>query len=332
MQEAVPSMMRLYIATGTSVEVMQGICDEAVRSRVIWVDLHEPSPQEVRFVEDMLQIDVPTREEIVEIEASSRLYEENDAYFMTATMLSRAESESPKLAAVTFILVGQRLVTLRYADPLPFRTAASQIQRNPLAWNSGEVIFVGLLEVIVDRLADILEVIGADLDAVSGEVFTTDAKEAARRAKDYRQLLARVGRAGDLIGKSRESLVSLGRLAAFVSVAFKAKDRKGLLTRIKTVSRDVLSLSDHASFLTNKVTFSLDAILGLVSIEQNGIIKIFSVAAVVFLPPTLVASIYGMNFEVMPELGFTFGYPMALGLMILSAIMPYLYFKQKGWL
>jgi magnesium transporter len=325
-------MMRLYISTGSSIEVMQGICDEAVRDRVIWIDLHEPSPREVRFVEDMLQIDVPTPAEIVEIEASSRLYEEADAFFMTATMLCRAESDSPELTAVTFILVGQRLVTLRYADPLPFRTAASQIHRNPLAWNSGEVAFVGLLEVIVDRLADILEAIGADLDAVSREVFTTDAKEAARRAKDYRQLLARVGRAGDMIGKSRESLVSLGRLVAFVTVAFKAKDRKSLQTRIKTVSRDVISLSDHASFLTSKVTFSLDAILGLVSIEQNGIIKIFSVAAVVFLPPTLVASIYGMNFEVMPEMDLTFGYPMALGLMVLSAIMPYLYFKRKGWL
>ena len=122
------------------------------------------------------------------------------------------------------------------------------------------------------------------------------------------------------------------RLAAFVTTAFKAKDRKNLQTRIKTISRDVISLSDHASFLTNKVTFALDAILGLVSIEQNGIIKIFSVAAVVFLPPTLVASIYGMNFQVMPELGFDLGYPMALVLMVISAVAPYLYFKRKGWL
>ncbi|WP_191061384.1 magnesium transporter CorA family protein [Geminicoccus harenae] len=325
-------MMRLYLATGSSVEVMQGVCDEAVRSRVIWIDLLEPSPAEVRFVEDMLSIDVPTRDEIVEIEASSRLYEEADAHFMTAMLLCRAESESPELTPVTFILVGPRLVTLRYADPLPFRTAAAQIQRNPLAWNSGETVFVGLLEAIVDRLADILEAIGADLDRVSREVFTTDAKEAARQARDYRQLLARVGRDGLMIGKSRESLVSLGRLAAFVTTAFKAKDRKNLQTRIKTISRDVISLSDHASFLTNKVTFALDAILGLVSIEQNGIIKIFSVAAVVFLPPTLVASIYGMNFEVMPELGFDLGYPMALVLMVISAVAPYLYFKRKGWL
>ena len=165
-----------------------------------------------------------------------------------------------------------------------------------------------------------------------GEVFTTDAKEAARRARDYRQLLARVGRAGDMIGKSRESLVSLGRLVAFVTIAFKTKNRKNLATRIKTVSRDVISLSDHASFMTSKVTFALDSVLGLVSIEQNGIIKIFSVAAVIFLPPTLVASIYGMNFRIMPELDFGYGYPMALGLMVLSAIMPYLYFKRKGWL
>ena len=325
-------MMRLYIAAGSSVEVMHGICDQAVHERVIWIDLHEPTPAEVRFVEDLLHVDVPTREEIIEIEASSRLYEENEALFMTAAMLYRSESSSPELTAVTFIMVGSRLVTLRYADPLPFRTAAAQIQRNPLAWNTGELVFVGLLEAIVDRLADILEAIGTDVDAVSREVFTTDAKEAARRAKDYRQLLARVGRAGDTIGKSRESLVSLGRLVAFVTVALKARSRKGVQTRIKTVTRDVVSLSDHATFMTSKVTFALDSVLGLVSIEQNSIIKIFSVAAVIFLPPTLVASIYGMNFQVMPELSFEFGYPMAVGLMVLSAIMPYLYFKRKGWL
>lgn len=324
--------MSLYIATGTSVEVVQGICDEAVRPRVIWVDLHDPSPREIRFVEDMLQIDVPTREELLEIETSSRLYEEDDAFFMTATMLSQSESDNPELAAVNFILAGQKLVTLRYADPLPFRTAASQIQRNPLAWNSGEIVFVSLLEAIVDRAADILEAIGADLDAVSREVFTYSAKEVAPQTKDHRKLLAQVGRAGYMVGKTRESLVSLGRLVTFVTVAFKSKDRRNLQSRIKTVGRDVLSLSDYASFLTHKVTFSLDAILGMVSIEQNEIIKIFSVAAVVLLPPTLVASIYGMNFEIMPELSFPYGYPMALGLMVLSSLMPYLYFKRKGWL
>jgi magnesium transporter len=134
----------------------------------------------------------------------------------------------------------------------------------------------------------------------------------------------------------RESLVSIGRLVAFMQAISdqmrESKQTKENRARIKILQRDIISLTDHASFLSGKITFLLEAVLGMISIEQNGIIKIFSVAAVVFLPPTLVASIYGMNFQVMPELGFEFGYPMALGLMILSAIMPYLYFKRKGWL
>ncbi len=134
----------------------------------------------------------------------------------------------------------------------------------------------------------------------------------------------------------RESLVSIGRIVAFMQALTdqvrESKQMKENKARIKILQRDIVSLTDHATFLSGKISFLLDAVLGLISIEQNGIIKIFSVAAVVFLPPTLVASIYGMNFQFMPELQWKLGYPFAILLMILSAILPFLYFKRKGWL
>jgi magnesium transporter len=157
-------------------------------------------------------------------------------------------------------------------------------------------------------------------------------RSAAQTSRDFQKILSRLGRAGDLASKVRESLVSLGRLLAFAIQGTQARGRKTGSARLKTIGRDVASLSDYAAFLNNKVGFLLDATLGMINIEQNAIIKIFSVAAVVFLPPTLIASIYGMNFAHMPELGWPLGYPLALALMVVSAILPYLYFKRRGWL
>jgi magnesium transporter len=297
--------------------------------RTVWLDLYQPSEAEEKAIERALGIEVPTREEMKEIEASSRLYRDDDALFMTATLVTNAESETPESSALTFILAGARLVTVRYADPLPFRVFASYALRHPSACGDGYAIFVGLLEAIIDRIADVLEAAGADLDRLSREVFS---RSGAQTSRDFQKLVSRLGRAGDLASKVRESLVSLGRLLAFAVQGTQSSGRKAGSSRLKTVGRDVASLSDYASFLNNKVSFLLDATLGMINIEQNAIIKIFSVAAVAFLPPTLIASIYGMNFGDMPELGWSFGYPLALGLMVVSAILPYWYFKRRGWL
>ena len=144
--------------------------------------------------------------------------------------------------------------------------------------------------------------------------------------------MERIGRDGDLTSKARESLVTLGRQLTFIQQAQAIQIPKELLPRYRSMSRDVLALSDHASFLANKSSFMLQATLGLINIEQNNIIKIFSVAAAVFLPPTLIASIYGMNFRFMPELDFHLGYPLALFLILISAVLPYIYFRRRGWL
>jgi magnesium transporter len=235
---------------------------------------------------------------------------------------------------VTFILKDTVLVTVRYADSKPFQTYAARAQRpNAISCSTGELVMLGLVETIVDRTADALERIGDDIDLVSREVFRKKGS-ATRATRDLQAVIEQIGHKGDLLTKIRESLVSLGRMIAYhnaidLELRKLAKESR---QRVRLIQRDATALGEHAAFLSGKITFLLDATLGLINLEQNQIIKIFSVAAVVFLPPTLVASIYGMNFSVMPELHLPFGYPLAIGLMILSAIMPYLYFKRRGWL
>src|SRR5690606_32966359 len=152
-------------------------------------------------------------------------------------------------------------------------------------------------------------------------------------ALTYRYILKIIGRKGDLTSKIRESLVSIGRLVLFLANdAESMKWQKEMRLQLKTMQRDVQSLSDHASYLGNKITFLLDAMIGLMSLEQNNVIKIFAVLSVVLMPPTVIASIYGMNFRNMPELDWTFGYPFALAIMLAAAVLPYLFFKWKRWL
>lgn len=299
---------------------------------LVWIDLVDPTGEEEAGLEKHLGIDIPTREEMEEIEVSSRLYTEDGASFMTAILPAKADEDDPEMAPVTFILNGARLITVRYHEPRAFQTFPKRAQKTPMGCEDGGGALLALLGVIVDRLADVLERVAQDIDAISREIFRRNGEHPAP-ARDFQAILASIGRKGDLTSKIRDSLVSLERLAGFLTHAMvQRKATAHERERLKTLSRDVRSLSDHASFLSQKITFLLDATLGMINIEQNATIKIFSVVAVVFLPPTLIASIYGMNFAYMPELEWTFGYPLALGLMVLCAILPYVYFKRRGWL
>lgn len=297
----------------------------------VWVDLLEPTLAEERSVERLLAIDVPSREEMREIETSNRLYEENGTLYMTATVITKIDTDRPESAAITFILTSSRLITNRYVDPLPFRRFIAYSERHPAAATTAPAILAGLLEAIIERTADVLERVGQGLDDLSANVFVGDQK-GKTRARDLRGVMERIGRDGDLTSKARESLVTLGRQLTFIQQSTAVQMPKDLVARYRSMSRDVLALSDHASFLANKSSFMLQATLGLINIEQNNIIKIFSVAAAVFLPPTLIASIWGMNFEFMPELDWPFGYPLALFAIVISAILPYVFFRRRGWL
>jgi magnesium transporter len=303
-----------------------------ITEQTVWIDLLNPTSEEEDQVERSLNLDVPTREEQQEIEASSRLYQENGAHFMTATLLYLSDQYEAKTTAVTFILVGPRLVTVRYAEPRAFAIFASRCNRSETDLGSGAAVLVGLIETIIDRLADFIERIQSEVDQLSHSIFEIKGGVASRQHR-FDVMLRSIGREGEVASRARESAHSLGRLLTFLAhAANERKEGKPLQARIRTAARDVTSLTDHATFLSSKIIFLLDATLGMINIQQNDIIKIFSVAAVVFLPPTLIASIYGMNFHHMPELNWLFGYPFAIVLMVMFAVLPYVYFKRKGWL
>jgi magnesium transporter len=302
----------------------------SVPEDAVWIDLANPTSGEDKLIERLVGIAVPTREEMQEIEVSSRLYNENGARYMTATLMCQSDTATPKTTPVTFILAGHRLITVRYDEPKPFAIIRHKLARSCSPAVNGESVMMDLLDAVIDRAADILERTGMEVDDVSHEIFDP---ERSRAAQFYNSTLQTIGRKGDLTSKVRESLVSLGRLLLFLAnEADGLKWPKEQRAILKIMQRDVQSLSDHASYLTNKITFLLDAMVGVVTIEQNNIIKIFSVAAVALMPPTLIASIYGMNFKQMPELNWEYGYPFAIVLMVIAAILPYLYFKWRKWL
>jgi magnesium transporter len=303
-----------------------------ITEEAVWLDLLDPTPGEEGQVERALKLNVPTHEEQQEIEVSSRLYQENGAQFMTATMILHSEQSEIMTMPVTFILTGQRLVTVRYAEPRAFAIYAERCNRSEADLRNGAVVLIGLLETIIDRLADFIERVQAEVDSLSHSVFEVKGGSVTRQRR-FDVLLKSIGREGEVTSKARESAHSLGRLLTyFAHTVQERKEGKALQSRIRTAARDVNSLTDHVSFLSSKIIFLLDATLGMINIQQADIIKIFSVAAVVFLPPTLIASIYGMNFRNMPELDWWFGYPLAIGLMVVCAVLPYLYFKRRGWL
>lgn len=306
---------------------------DAEATGALWLDLLNPAPDEVRLIEAHLGIGIPTLDEMAEIEPSARLYDEDDAQFMTMTVVANVDGDEPVKVPVTFIVKGSTLLTVRHADPKSFRLYAAKAQRAGTGLvMSGETVMFDLLEMLIDRMADTLERIGEQADIISREIFLNKSTSASKKTRDLQSLIERIGREGDLLTKVRESLVSTSRLVAYYSTRRSPKAPKENLQRIKQVQRDAASLGDHAIFLSGKINFLLDATLGLINLEQNQIIKIFSVASVALLPPTLVASIYGMNFDIMPELHWSFGYPWALGVMAASAVIPYLYFKRRGWL
>ena len=324
-------MLRIYEAQRNQFQTIEKIDALVLNDDMAWLDLLNPTREEEKILEQKLGLELPTREEMRDIEPSSRLYEENGVLYMTANVVWKADVGQPETANVGFILTPKHLITIRYSDPRPFVLFNQYAKRQGNICLDAASTLIALLEAIIDRLAEILEITGAETDAVNVMVFSPHPDLRKRRSTvELEIILRRIAYHQNMIAKARDSLVSLGRMVSFIAHAPDLKTSYG--THISSASRDIQSLTDHASFLANNLTFMLDASLGLINIEQNAIIKIFSVAAVVFLPPTLVASIYGMNFHQMPELSWRFGYPLAILLMVFSAVAPYVWFKKKGWL
>jgi magnesium transporter len=328
-------MLRTYIREAGQLVLRDLSVATETPSTAVWYDLINPTLDESRLVEKELAIAIPTRDEMEEIELSARLYQEDGAEFMTMTALIDLDGDDPVKTPVTFALKGTSLVTVRYSEPKPFLLFASRALRvNGQTYSTGEAIMLGIVEAVIDRLADVLERIGNEIDGISREVFRSKVASATKKTRDLQSLIEQLGRKGDLLTGIRESLVSMSRLVAYHAALENSAKKPAKETKqmIRLLQRDASSLGDHAAFLSGKINFLLDATLGLINLEQNQIIKIFTVASVVFLPPTLVASIYGMNFDGMPELRWFLGYPWAMLLMILSAALPFYYFKRRGWL
>ncbi|MFN3558662.1 MAG: magnesium transporter CorA family protein [Brevundimonas sp.] len=319
-------MIRLYRTTGHACEdVTPDIDGLKLGPDVLWIDLLNPTPEEDAAVEAALGLSVPTREEMQELEASSRVYRENGATYLTTDIVTRGDEEIPGVEPVTFILTDGPLVTIRYAEPRPFALLLEKLEREPGLCGSGADLFLNLMEVVVDRASDILSKTVIRVEGIANHVFS------GGKTVGFEKLITKLGRAQIANARIEQSLAGLNRIFAFVGTDERidsGQDR----AHLRSLSRDVESLTAHNQSVAASINFQLSAALGLINIEQSSIIKIFSVAAVAFLPPTLIASIYGMNFDHMPELHWPIGYPLAVTAMLISAVLPLLWFKHKGWL
>lgn len=329
--------MSLYSKRGVKVETPRDVATAEMPGDVVWMDLMTPSPEETAFVERTANLVVPGRAELSEIENSSRLRAEKDALYVNAPLIYRADSDEPMATPVGFVLTSDRLITVRFAELSSFTKVANRKPTPDAPALSGGAVFSDLVEAIVDRLADVLERIAGELDALSHRLFHANPTEPSRRRRSanesagLRVFLRRIGHNGDLVSKIRDSLLGIGRIVAFVlSLAGKWLPAE-VKPRLETVRQDVASLNDYDTHLANKVQLLLDATLGMINIDQNNIIKVLAIVSVVGIPPTLVASMYGMNFKNMPELDWAWGYPYGLAVIAISAIVPVLWFKWRGW-
>jgi len=299
----------------------------------VWLDLLEPTREEEALVEQLIGTNVPTREEMLEIEPSSRLYERDGVAFMTMSVLYGIDQGRPSTDPISFILTDRHLVTVRYIDPRPFVIFAQHAYAEHELTSDPATVMIRLLDSIVDRLADELENAGRELEAISNHIFERRARHERRNPElRYEALMLRIGEVQRLLSRARLSSVSTSRMLGFLGATERMRNQTAHSHHLQSMIADARALDDHSDFLAENLNFLLDASLGMISLEQNFVMKIFSVVAVVLMPPTLVAGIYGMNFEHMPELKWLYGYPFAMFVILLTAIVPYWFARRRGWL
>lgn len=298
-----------------------------------WIDLEEPTRGEEQLVERSLGFAVPTRDDMVEIEPSSRLYERDGALVMTVSVLFGVQEGNPQSEPISFLLKEGKLVTVRYMTPKPWLAFSREARTELALVKDATTALTRLFDAIVDRLADELETAATEIEHLSRDTFRSNDYERIS-TKQLEAVLRRIGNAQTLVGKIRITAVSTARALSFLAASDRLHGEECERVRdlLASLSTDVSALIDHSAFMSSQLTFLLDASLGLISIEQNAAMKLFSWMAVVFLPPTLIAGIFGMNFQYMPELNERWGYPMSLALMLMSAIVPLYILKRRGWI
>lgn len=297
----------------------------------IWIDLVSPSDEEAQRVRQATGLRVPTEHDISEIESTSRLAFEDGAYYVSTPVVAVHEAGDHAVTSVGFVLSARVLLTVRFGDLPSFDAAHEQCTTHRA--RTAEDAFLHLFEMIVDHSADELERAGAQCDELARRAFRGGRDRApAKVGSHLGSALRNVGRVADRTSRLRQGLLGLGRIGAYVMESGIVGAPPINATRMKAIRADVASLTDYEAHLAGEVQFLLDATLGFISIEQNQIVKTLTIASVVGVPPVLVAGIYGMNFRFMPELGWHYGYPLALGLIVVSALLPLLWFKRRGWM
>jgi magnesium transporter len=322
-------MLKVYRDTGTFLTSNS----TELPGAIIWIDLFNPTPHEKEFVHSRTGVRIPSVEALSEIESSSRLVVEQGVIYLSTPVVAQADTADAFLSPLGLILTQQVLVTVRFDQFSVIDTVVERIHRDE-SLRSSTGVFTALLEALVDRGADVLERLGAELDKVSRTVFRGDPSKREHTVRSnaaLRRVLSRVGATGDRLSLARDVLLGLSRIAPFVVSLGHAWIVPEFEARLVAVSKDVASLNDYEGHVSNKVQFLLDAILGFITIEQNDLFKVLTIVSVVGIPPTVVAGIYGMNFQFMPELSWQWGYPFGLVLILLSALVPFLWFKWRGW-
>ncbi len=302
---------------------------EADLSAAVWIDLLQPTAEETTRVQKVTGLRIPTQEQVSEIESSSRLAFENGAFYVSSPLVTVANDGTHALASVGFVLSSRALVTVRF-EQVPGFEAAREACKTSGA-QTAEEAFLRIFEIIVDRSADKLEHAGAQCDELARSAFVrTGGRHAV--ASGLSAALRRVGEVAEQASRIRDVLLGLGRIVAYVTESAPPGAPPVNATRLKAIRADIASLTDYEGHLAGKVQFLLDATLGFINIEQNEIVKTLTIASVVGIPPVLVAGIYGMNFRFMPELEWHLGYPLAIGLIVASAMAPIFWFKRRGWM
>jgi len=305
---------------------------EAIPQGAIWIDLIEPTTEEDRKVQEFVGAPVPTKADPDYTEPPEAHYSENGVRYLHALFISEPE-DTPDVTGVTFVIAPTTLVTVRYDPVETFDLFSQKLCKAPGQALFPDAVAVGLINTALNRSARALSRAGESLDRIASAVFRAKGVDQSQRNRIYSDTLWDLGREDEKISNLRESMVSVERLLLFLmSEGRPEHEAKPVREVTKTALRDLQSLEEDASFKAQKVQFLLDATLGLINLAQNDIIKLFSVLAVIFMPPTVIASIYGMNFKKMPELEWHFGYPLAIVVMVCAAIGPYLFFRWKKWL
>ena len=330
-------MIKAYDNVGSRDQISCDLTSTALPGEVVWIDLIDPQPEELRYVEQFIKVSLPADESLGDLQTSNRLRFDGETIQVFTPVVFRDVETVLRTTTVGFVLNAKLLVTVRTEDLRSFDDyIARETKPGDRTVHASIDVFVGLLEAVVDRLADGMQKVGSELDEVSRRVFRgklprADVAKPVKYEADLESTLRLIGHSGDLTSTIRDSLLGVGRLLAFVSANAADTIPAGARSRIKTLRQDIASLNDYETRLTDKVQFLLDSTLGFINIDQNRLFKLLTIASVLGIPPTFVVGLYGMNFKNMPEYDWSWGYQWGLLMVAVSIIVPAAWLRWRGW-